>query len=77
MNRRQFFGTMIGGVAATAATRTWPFRVFSFPAKIGIPKTTIRYIRAFDPAQSKMVCRWDMLYGFGVLDDRPGDFRSI
>jgi hypothetical protein len=25
---------MIGGVAATAAVRTWPFRVYSFPSEI-------------------------------------------
>lgn len=27
----------------------------------------IRYVRAWDPIQSKMVNRWDMAYGFGVL----------
>lgn len=32
MNRRNFLG-MIGGVAATAAVRTWPFRVYSFPSQ--------------------------------------------
>lgn len=25
---------MIGGVATSAAVRTWPFRVFSFPTKV-------------------------------------------
>ena len=34
MDRRSFFRSMIGGVAASAAVRTWPFRVFSFPANI-------------------------------------------
>jgi hypothetical protein len=34
MNRRSFLGTLVGGIAATAAVRTWPFRVFSFPAEI-------------------------------------------
>lgn len=34
MNRRGFLTTLIGGVAATAAVRTWPFRVYSFPAEI-------------------------------------------
>jgi len=34
MNRRSFFRTMIGGVATAAAVRTFPFRVFSFPAEI-------------------------------------------
>lgn len=32
MDRRNFLRTMIGGVAAGAAVRTWPFRVYSFPA---------------------------------------------
>jgi len=27
----------------------------------------IRFIRAFDPVQSRMINRWDVLYGFGGL----------
>jgi P22 coat protein - gene protein 5 len=27
----------------------------------------IRFIRAFDPTQSRMINRWDVLYGFGTL----------
>src|ERR1700675_180163 len=34
MNRRSFFRKMIGGVAAAAAVRTWPFRVYSFPSQV-------------------------------------------
>ena len=34
MDRRNFFRSMVGGVVATAAVRTWPFRVFSFPSEI-------------------------------------------
>jgi hypothetical protein len=34
MDRRAFFGMMVGGVAATAAVRTFPFRVYSFPTEI-------------------------------------------
>lgn len=33
MDRRNFLGMIIGGVAAAAATRSWPFRVFSFPSE--------------------------------------------
>ena len=33
MNRRNFLGLMIGGVAVSAA-RTFPFRVFSFPKEV-------------------------------------------
>lgn len=38
MNRRHFLGTLLGGVAANAAVRTWPFRVYSFPTEIVLPK---------------------------------------
>ena len=34
MDRRKFLSTLIGGVAAAAAVRTFPFRVFSFPKEI-------------------------------------------
>jgi hypothetical protein len=34
MNRRTFLSSLIGGMAATAATRTFPFRVFSFASQI-------------------------------------------
>jgi hypothetical protein len=34
MDRRNFFRTMVGGVAVAAAARTFPFRVFSFPNQI-------------------------------------------
>lgn len=38
MNRRGFLTKLIGGVAATTAVRTFPFRVFSFPSEI-VPAT--------------------------------------
>jgi hypothetical protein len=34
MNRRSFLKLSIGGISATAAVRTWPFRVYSFPSEI-------------------------------------------
>ena len=34
MDRRNFLRSMVGGVAAAAAVRTFPFRVFSFPNRI-------------------------------------------
>jgi hypothetical protein len=34
--RRDFLSTFIGGIASTAAVRTWPFRVYSFPTDIVI-----------------------------------------
>lgn len=36
-NRRLFLSTIIGGLAASAAVRTWPFRVFSFPSEVMTP----------------------------------------
>src|SRR5580693_4934949 len=32
MDRRSFLSTLVGGIAVGAAQRTFPFRVFSFPA---------------------------------------------
>jgi hypothetical protein len=34
ISRRGFIGTLIGGVVAGAAVRTWPFRVYSFPSQV-------------------------------------------
>jgi hypothetical protein len=34
MNRRSFFGLMVGGVATAATVRTFPFRVYSFASKV-------------------------------------------
>lgn len=42
MNRRNFFRQMIGGVAAAAAVRTWPFRVYSFPSELRILNPIVR-----------------------------------
>lgn len=82
MNRRDFLRRLtVGGVAAATAAREWPFRVFSFPQEIKIapilyaptpyPPIRIRFIRNFDPAQAKMVNRWDVLYGFMKLEENP------
>lgn len=38
MNRRNFLHTLIGGVSASAAVRTWPFRVYSFPSQFTFPR---------------------------------------
>lgn len=37
-DRRSFLGALVGGVAVTAAVRTFPFRVFSFPSEVSIPQ---------------------------------------
>jgi hypothetical protein len=37
MNRRNFLRLIVGGIAAGAAARTFPFRVYSFPVEIHVP----------------------------------------
>lgn len=39
MERRAFLGILVGGVATAAAVRSWPFRVYSFPAKVEVMTT--------------------------------------
>lgn len=34
MDRRSFLRMTVGGLAAGAAVRTWPFRVYSFPQEV-------------------------------------------
>jgi hypothetical protein len=62
MNRRNFFGLMVGGVAASTAVRTWPFRVFSFPTEIKYLAFPGSFTR-MDPAD---------MAGFGVYDESGG-----
>lgn len=56
MNRRNFLNSLIGGVAATAAVRTWPFRVFSFPTEV----------KPFDWYTSDVI-RIDPIWGIGTV----------
>jgi hypothetical protein len=44
MDRRSFLRTMVGGLAAGAAVRTWPFRVYSFPTDLGRPVDMFEYM---------------------------------
>lgn len=41
MDRRKFLTSLVGGVAASAAVRTFPFRVFSFPQEIALTEMPI------------------------------------
>jgi hypothetical protein len=47
INRRNFLGMTIGGVAASAAVRTWPFRVFSFPSEVKPVSFSEYFLNAF------------------------------
>lgn len=40
MNRRGFLRGLIGGIAITASEPQWPFRIYSFPKDIVLPKFT-------------------------------------
>lgn len=59
MNRRFFLRSLVGGVAAAAAVRTFPLRVFSFPQLVigrrAFPNGDLLFLesRAF---QSREVC---------------------
>jgi hypothetical protein len=45
-------------------------RVWSFPKQIVIASPAqVRFIRAWDPLRNMMVNRFDVLYGFGVLEN--------
>ena len=55
MNRRNFLGLMVGGVAAAAAVRTFPFRVFSFPNE---PKLWIGTDYGFSGCSSMSLAVW-------------------
>jgi hypothetical protein len=76
MNRRSFLKTLVGGVAGAAAVRTWPFRVFSFPSEVVIPKygtyvdeavllddyalDAFRYITGYQPRQGYRTFQADL-----------------
>ena len=69
MERRKFLKTLFGGLAAAAAVRTWPYRVYSFPTEIKEFGLSVRFVRGFDAEVSMLpeVTRFDVLYGFGGL----------
>jgi len=50
MDRRKFLSALIGGVAATAAVRSFPFRVFSFPKEVKLANVYSSEIFYFDSA---------------------------
>ena len=64
MNRRSFLGTLVGGVATTAAVRTWPFRVYSFPS------APVLTDFATEPLMVKHVMAWNAAHELWYL--RPG-----
>jgi hypothetical protein len=76
MRRRGFLNTLIGGVAASAAVRTWPFRVYSFPSEIrqpefpGIQFVSTEHLKQF--LEKELPCRLITPIRGGVLIDSVG-----
>lgn len=80
-SRRDFLRFAIGGVAAAAAVRTFPFRVYSFPSEIREPSITEvllthqqRFEIAFEPWIDGPIYRFADLESKGLpLFTLPGD----
>jgi hypothetical protein len=77
MNRRRFLGLLGLGAATVAAEQVIPFnRVWSFPKQIVMPPLgSVRFIKAWDPRENRMLYRFDMAFGFGALKV-PGDIEN-
>lgn len=61
MDRRSFLNTFIGGIVGSAAIRTWPFRVYSFPSNIAAPvlfvdSESIKLI-SWDPENGRLIAK--------------------
>jgi hypothetical protein len=71
MDRRKFLSTLVGGVVAGAAVRSFPFRVFSFPKEIVAPERLSLY--SLPPCEA--VLHKGVMYGVardGVFELRDG-----
>jgi len=68
MNRRKFLNSLVGGIAASAAVRTFPFRVFSFPSEV-------KMYPYFD--KRTMVVSDTSLFALGDLIDVDGEVLIV
>lgn len=73
MDRRSFFRTMVGGVATSAAVRTWPFRVFSFPSNVCVPKHRFNFVKGYYPFHSFTV---DLELPCMLTDEPMPEYRA-
>ena len=71
MNRRAFLSTLIGGVAAAAAVRTWPFRAYSFPSEVKIAPIAAGGALTIEMIERTLTEMWenyryipDVIYGY-------------
>ena len=76
MNRRNFFRQMIGGVAATAAVRTFPFRVFSFPTDLRIVNPIVGQTNYFSGCSQGYMARIQALELENVAQEIPDLIRN-
>jgi hypothetical protein len=75
MNRRRFLRLLGIGTVAVAAeeviplNRVWSFSKTIVPANAILlpPGASVRFIRAWDAIENRMMSRFDMAYGFGPL----------
>ena len=77
MKRRNF---LIGGIAASAAVRTWPFRVYSFPSQIAIidfEAEKARFVRLARIAIDEEVARGRIVAPFFFHEIAPAPLRTI
>lgn len=67
--------SLIGGVAATAAVKMWPFRVYSFPSQVQTDDLADIYAKiqqGYDEPSSGFV-----LFGAGVKFSSPSGLRAL
>jgi hypothetical protein len=69
LDRRKFLSVLGLGATAALAAEAIPFnRVWSFSKQIVLARPcNVRFIRAFDMRENKMICRLDVLYGWNEV----------
>jgi hypothetical protein len=75
-DRRNFLRTLVGGLAATAAVRTWPFRVYSFPTEVKVYKTFDMdyYVRNAMESLCREMDSNNLQYGYAIDFKVRGNF---
>jgi hypothetical protein len=70
LDRRRFLSLLGLGATAALAAEAIPFnRVWSFPKQIVLARPcSVRFVRAFDMRENKMICRLDVLYGWNEAE---------
>lgn len=77
VDRRNF---LIGGIAASAVVRTWPFRVYSFPSQIitiDYAAEKEKYIRLARTYIDEQVAKYGLLIDFSFTSPKGPHVASI